>query len=291
MDVDLLVEGEQLQHGEVAVVDRAEVVAGELELGLRGQQEAVAVDVARLQRDGEVRARDREADADVAATLVAEARVDADVDRLAGVGEGPDPAADVDRLAVEGERVDRAHHPALGLLDVRGDRGLAERLGDRALEQLVGGLHPRPPFGLDRELEAARVLVELADQRMDLRRVEGRAVQRVEAGEDADVGRVAAEGRAARLGQLLDVVGPDVLRARLERDHVAQLLRGHGLGHDPDQRALAVRVGGQHAVDERRRSRRRAPRRRRAGRRRRRPRGRARAWAAARRAPPRARRR
>ena len=110
---------------------------------------------------------DREADAHVAAMLVPEARVDADVDRLAGVGEGPDPAPDVDLLAaIESDGVDRADHPPLGLLDVGGDRGLAERLGNELLEERVAGLHPAPPLGDDREPEAAGVLVELADQRV-----------------------------------------------------------------------------------------------------------------------------
>ena len=118
--------------------------------------------------------------------------------------------------------------------------GLAERLGHDALEERVDRLHPRAPLGDDRELEAARVLVELADQRVHARRVERRAVERVERGEDADVGRVADERPAADLGELLDVVGADVARARLERDDVEQLLGRDLLGHDPHQRALAV---------------------------------------------------
>ena len=173
VDVDALLEVQELEHGErvALAVDRAQVVAGELEVGPRGQHEVVLPLVARQQRGGEVGAGDREADADVAPAVVAEARVDADVDRLARVGERPDPPADVDLLvAVEVDRVDGADHPALGLLDVRGDRGLAQRLGDDALEELVARLHPGPPLGDDRELEAARVLVELADQRVHARR-------------------------------------------------------------------------------------------------------------------------
>ena len=48
VDVDLLVEGEQLEHRQRAVLDRAQVVARERELRARGQQQAVAVDVVRL---------------------------------------------------------------------------------------------------------------------------------------------------------------------------------------------------------------------------------------------------
>ena len=198
--------------------------------------------VARLQGGGEVGAGDREADADVTAVVVPEAGVDADVDRLARVGERPDPAADVDLLvAVEVDRVDRAHHPALRFLDVRRDRGLAERLGDQSLEDLVSRFHPLPPLRDDRELEAAGVLVELANQRVHAGRVEGRTVEAVERGEDADVGRVAAERSAADLGELLDVVGADVPRAGLERHDVAQLGRRHLLGHHAHQRPVAVR--------------------------------------------------
>ena len=220
--------------------------------------------VAGQQRRGEVRARDREADAHVAAAVVAEARVDADVDRLARVRERPDPAADVDDLVVvEVDRVDRADHPALRLLDVRGDRGLPERLGDDALEDLVGGLHPAPPLRDDRELEAARVLVELADERVDEARVERRAVEAVERGEDADVGRVAPERAAADAGELLDVVGADVPRPRLERHDVAQLGGRDLLGHHAHERPLPVGGGRDRPVhdrhggrDERRRRRR-----------------------------------
>ena len=57
------------------------------------------------------------------------------------------------------------------------------------------------------------MLVELADQRVHAGGGEGRAVGAVERGEDADVGRVAAECAAADLRELLDVVGADVPRA------------------------------------------------------------------------------
>src|SRR3954447_3015307 len=108
MDEDPLLEGEQLDDGQgvAFAVDRAQVVTREWELvGSGGQDEVVLSGVARQQRGGEVGAGDREADAHVAAILVPEARVDPDVDRLAGVCERPDPAADVDLLlAAEGDR-------------------------------------------------------------------------------------------------------------------------------------------------------------------------------------------
>ena len=123
--------------------------------------------------------------------------------------------------------------------------------GDQQLEELVSGLHPAPPLGDDREPEAAGVLVELADQRVHPARVEGRPVQAVERGEDPDVGRVAAEGAAADLRELLDVVGADVPRARLEGHDVAQLRRRHLLGHHPDQRPPAIGDRRDHAIGER----------------------------------------
>ena len=70
--------------------------------------------------------------------------------------------------------------------------------------------------------------------------VERRAAQAVEGGEDPDVGRVAPEGAAPHLGELLDVVGTDVARARLEGHDVGQVGGGNLLGHDPDERAVAV---------------------------------------------------
>src|SRR4051794_22297329 len=93
IDVDLLLEGQELQHGQrvALAVDRAEVVAGERKVGARREQEVVVSGVAREERRREVGVRDREPDAHVAAAVVAERRVDADVDRLARVRERPDP--------------------------------------------------------------------------------------------------------------------------------------------------------------------------------------------------------
>src|SRR3954449_3930013 len=71
-DVDLLVEGEQLDHAQRLAVEGAQVVAGKRQRRARAQQQAVPVAVERLQGRREVRARDRKADADVSAVLVAE---------------------------------------------------------------------------------------------------------------------------------------------------------------------------------------------------------------------------
>src|SRR3954449_8404351 len=70
-DVDLFVEGEQLEHGEgvAFAVDGAEVVAGKRQLGTRRQQEVALTGVAGLQGGGEVGVGDRKADAHVAAVF------------------------------------------------------------------------------------------------------------------------------------------------------------------------------------------------------------------------------
>jgi hypothetical protein len=143
--------------------------------------------------------------------------------------------------------------PRWGLLDVGRNRGLPERLCDQQLEDLVSGLHPAPPLGNDRELETAGVLVELADQRVDPAGVEGRPVQAVERGENSDVGWIAAEGAAADLRELLDVVGADVPRARLEGHDISQLRRRYLLGHHANQGPVTVGDRGDHTVDDRHR--------------------------------------
>jgi hypothetical protein len=130
-------------------------------------------------------------------------------------------------------------------------RGLAERLGGDSLEDRVHRLHPLAPLGDDRELEAARVLVELADQRVHPGRVEGLPIEGVQRGEDPDIGGVATEGAAADLRELLDVVGADVSRPRLEGHDVAQLRSGHLLGHHADEGSSAVRERGDRAVGDR----------------------------------------
>jgi hypothetical protein len=82
-------------------------------------------------------------------------------------------------------------------------------------------------------------------------RVEGRPVQAVERGENSDVGRIAAEGAAPDLRELLDVIGTDVSRARLEGDDISQLRRRYLLGHHADQGPITVGDRGGHAVDDR----------------------------------------
>ena len=63
------------------------------------------------------------------------------------------------------------------------------RATHRPVEQ-VAGAHPQPPLRHDVEGEPGGVLVELADQRVDSGRVEGRPGQFVQRGHDADVGHV-----------------------------------------------------------------------------------------------------
>ena len=82
-------------------------------------------------------------------------------------------------------------------------------------------------------------------------RVEGRPLQTVERGEDADVGRVAAKGAAVGLRQLLDVVAADVPRACLEGHDVAQFRRRNLFCHHPDQLPPAVGDRCDHAIRER----------------------------------------
>ena len=82
-------------------------------------------------------------------------------------------------------------------------------------------------------------------------RVEGRALEAVERREDPDVGRVAPVRPAADTGELLDVVGADVPRPRLERHDVAQLGGRDLLGHHAHERSLAVREGRDRPVHDR----------------------------------------
>src|SRR4051794_15211022 len=127
VDEDAFLEIEQLENGKGVslAVDGAQVVARKFELRSRRQLEVVLAGVLGKEGGCEVGVGDRETDAHIAAVLVPEARVDADVDGLARVRERPDPATDVDLLAAfQGDRVDRADHPPLGLLDVGRNGGL-----------------------------------------------------------------------------------------------------------------------------------------------------------------------
>jgi hypothetical protein len=90
-----------------------------------------------------------------------------------------------------------------------------------------------------------------ADERVHPLRVEARPVQAVERGEDPHVGRIAAEGAATDLRELLDVIGADVPRPRLEGHDIPQLRRRYLLGHHADQGPIAVSDRSDHAVDDR----------------------------------------
>src|SRR6185437_243283 len=82
----------------------SKVMARLIELAAAVQHQALPIPGAgtrlRQQRGGEAGLRQREADADVAASLVPVGGVDAHVDGLTGVGAGPDPAAHRYRLPV-----------------------------------------------------------------------------------------------------------------------------------------------------------------------------------------------
>jgi hypothetical protein len=99
------------------------------------------------------------------------------------------------------------------------------------------------------------VLVELTDQRVHPVRVEAGPLQAVERGEDSDIGWIAAKGATPEVRQLLDVVGTDVPRTRLEGHDVAQLGRRHLLSHHADQRSIAVGNRRDHAIGDRHRGR------------------------------------
>jgi hypothetical protein len=92
----------------------------------------------RLQRGGEASLRQREADADVAPPLVPVGGVDADVDRLVGVGPGPDPPPHRGPI-IQRDGVDPAAHPVLRLALAHRHVGLAKRPGQqRPVEQVAG---------------------------------------------------------------------------------------------------------------------------------------------------------
>ena len=142
VDVELLGEAVHGQRGELAGC-RGRCRSGSGRAGRQvaaaGQRQAAAGSRPGHQRGGEAGLRQREADADVPAAVVPVGRVDADVDRLVGVGERPDPAADRDAVVVgRRDRVDPAADAALRLALVHRHVGLAERPGDqRAVEQVA----------------------------------------------------------------------------------------------------------------------------------------------------------
>src|SRR5205823_11380436 len=128
--------------------------------------------------------------------------VDADVDRLVVVGEGPDPAADRDHVVADGgDRVDPAADPAQRLTLVHRHARLPERAGHQGPVQQVAGTHPQPPPGHDVEGEPGGVLVELPDLRVDAVGVELGPGQLAQRGDDADVGCVGDVAATERVGQ------------------------------------------------------------------------------------------
>jgi hypothetical protein len=120
VDVEPLGEAPDGDGGELGGlgVDIGKVVARLVQVAAAVQYQALPIPGARpalrQQRGGEAGLRQREADADVAAALVPVGGVDADVDRLAGVGPGPYPAAHRCPV-IEGDGVDPAAHPVLRL--------------------------------------------------------------------------------------------------------------------------------------------------------------------------------
>src|SRR6202042_233273 len=108
----------------------------------------------RCERRGETGLGEREADADVAALLIAVCRVDTDIDGFVIVGERPDPAPHRhDVLAGSGDRVDAAADAALGLALVHRYARLAQRSCEQVAVQQVAGTYPQAPFGHDVERE------------------------------------------------------------------------------------------------------------------------------------------
>src|SRR6266566_560011 len=111
VDVKLLGEAVHRQHREIpgGGVDVGQVVPGLIVIAPAGQDQAAAGAGPRQQGRGEARLRQREADAHVPAATVPVGGVDADVDRLVGIGERADPAADHHVIgAVPGDGVDPA---------------------------------------------------------------------------------------------------------------------------------------------------------------------------------------
>ena len=93
-------------------VDVGQVVARVHEVAAAGEHETTAGSRARLKGGGEAGLREREADADLSASVVPVGGVDPDVDRFVVVGEGSDPPADgYDVIAVQSDRVDAAADP------------------------------------------------------------------------------------------------------------------------------------------------------------------------------------
>jgi hypothetical protein len=123
-------------------VDVGQVVTRLVELAAAVKYQAAARPRARRQRRGEAGLRQREADADVSPARVPVDRIDADVYRLVGIGEGADPAADHHAVGQSGDGIDPAAHPVLRLPLAHRHAGLAERPGQQGPVEQVTGPHP-----------------------------------------------------------------------------------------------------------------------------------------------------
>ena len=248
VDVELLRETADRQHREVPAgrVDVGQVVTRLVQVTAAGQDQAPAGTRPRQQRRGEAGLRHGEAHADVAAAAVPVGGVDADVDRLIGVGERPDPAADR-RAPVPGagqrDRVDPAADAPLGLALVHRHVGLPQRAGDQGPVEQVTRPHPQPPLRDDVEGEPGGVLVELADQRVGARRVEVRAGQVVHRGDDAHIRRVGGITSAEFPGQFADVAGADVPGPGFAGHDERHVLRRDPLREQADLRVPEHRRG------------------------------------------------
>src|SRR5262249_16598866 len=153
-------------------------------------------------------------------------RVDADIDRLVGIGERADPAPDRhDTIVTQGDRVDPAADAAQGFTLVHGHVGLAKGPRDHAPVQQVTGAYPQPPPRNEVEREPGGVFVELTDLRVDACRVQVRAGQFTHRGDDADVGRAGDVAAAEHPGQLADVPGADIPGPGFPRHDERQILR------------------------------------------------------------------
>jgi hypothetical protein len=212
-------------------------VAGVGQFAATGQDQATRRPGTRQQGGGETAVRHGKPDAHITTVGVPVGGVDADVDRLVGVGERPDPAANGDLLLPgQGDRVDPAADAPLGLTLVHRDIRLPERAGHQRSVQQVAGPHPEPPFRNDVEPEAGGVFVEFAHPGIDRCRVEVRAGQFVERRDDPGIRCVGQVTTAELLGQLPHVPGADVAGLRLPRHHERQILRRNAFREQADLR-------------------------------------------------------
>src|SRR5215470_11540030 len=145
VDIELFGEAVDRQHRELpgGWVGVGEVVAGLVQVAAAGQGQATAGAGARQQRSGEAGLRQREADAHIPATAVPVGGVDADIDRLAGVSERPDPAPDRhDTTAIRRNRVDPAADALLRFTLVHKHVRLPQGPGDDGAVQQIARPHP-----------------------------------------------------------------------------------------------------------------------------------------------------